>query len=240
MAAIKWYKRDPEAALTGMMILSLEERGAYNTVLDLIYTHGGKVMDDDRFLAGWMRCDVRVWKRIRDRLISLNKLYEDGEGFLRNSAADREVDDALLKIGSAREAGLASAAKRQSELLNNNRITPTPVERPLQLSTSTSTSTPIVPRGNDENFVKFWDGFPRARRGNMQKAFAAWRKAIGRATPDTIIAGLEAYAKSDEVRRGFAKGAAAWLNDDRWECQYGAAGDWLSLPQNQMPSPAGG
>ena len=25
-----------------------------------------------------------------------------------------------------------------------------------------------------------------------------------------------AYAASNEVRRGFAKGAAAWLNDDRW------------------------
>jgi len=35
----RWYKRDPNAALEGMAVLTLEERGAYNTVLDLIYTH---------------------------------------------------------------------------------------------------------------------------------------------------------------------------------------------------------
>ena len=29
-----------------------------------------------------------------------------------------------------------------------------------------------------------------------------------------------AYAQSDEVKRGYAKGAAAWLNDDRFNCVY--------------------
>ena len=45
----RWYKRDPNAALEGMAVLTLEERGAYNTVLDLIYTHDGSVDDDDRY-----------------------------------------------------------------------------------------------------------------------------------------------------------------------------------------------
>lgn len=99
---------------------------------------------------------------------------------------------------------------------------------------------PIVPQTGDDKFDKFWEIFPRARRGNRQKALTAWRKAIGRETPEAILTGLASYCKSDEVRRGFAKGAAAWLNDDRWACQYGTADDWLSLPQNKMPSPAGG
>ena len=62
---MKWYLRDPNAALTGMASLTLEERGAYNTVLDLIYAHDGAVDDNDRFLAGWCRVDIRVWKRIQ-------------------------------------------------------------------------------------------------------------------------------------------------------------------------------
>ena len=41
MGVVKWYKRDPNAALTGMASLTLEERGAYNTILDLIYAHDG-------------------------------------------------------------------------------------------------------------------------------------------------------------------------------------------------------
>jgi len=40
---VRWYKRDPNAALTGMAGLTLEERGAYNTILDLIYANDGAV-----------------------------------------------------------------------------------------------------------------------------------------------------------------------------------------------------
>ena len=32
MGVLRWYKRDPRAALSGMMELTLEERGAYNTI----------------------------------------------------------------------------------------------------------------------------------------------------------------------------------------------------------------
>lgn len=111
MGSIKWYKRDPDAALQGMFELSLEERGAYNTVLDLIYAKSNKLPDDDRFVAGWMRVDVRVWRRIKARLIALRKLRVEG-GFLRNGRADVEVDKALLRVLSAADAGRASASKR--------------------------------------------------------------------------------------------------------------------------------
>ena len=137
---IRWYKRDPNAALEGMAVLTLEERGAYNTILDLIYTKDGKVDDDDRFLAGWMRVDVRVWRRIRRRLLDLGKLYIDGT-YLRHSRADTEVSRALLRVASAEEAGRASAAKREADRNVSNDLASTDVERTPQLSTTTSTST---------------------------------------------------------------------------------------------------
>lgn len=111
MGKVKWYKRDPNAALTGMMALSLEERGAYNTLLDLIYTHDGELGDDARFICGWLRCDIRVWKRIRQRLLDLGKIYLVG-GKLRNSRADDEVDAAQHRISNSARAGRASAARR--------------------------------------------------------------------------------------------------------------------------------
>lgn len=90
MGQIKWYKRDPSAALNGMMELDLQERGAYNTVLDLIYSRDGNLPDDDRFIAGWLRVDVRVWKRIKSTLIDRGKLFiQDGK--IRNERADVEV-----------------------------------------------------------------------------------------------------------------------------------------------------
>jgi len=70
MGILKWYKRDPRAALAGMMGLSLEERGAYNTILDLIYCHDGALVDDPRLISGWLGVDPRVWRRLRERWAS--------------------------------------------------------------------------------------------------------------------------------------------------------------------------
>lgn len=120
MGQIKWYKRDPSAALNGMMELSLEERGAYNTVLDLIYSRDGKLHDDDRFVAGWLRVDLRVWKRIKRSLIERGKLYQ-AEGFLRNERADVEVLEALSRVTSAQEAGRSSARSKAAKLDSENK-----------------------------------------------------------------------------------------------------------------------
>ena len=115
MGDIRWYRRDPRAALAGMMELSLEERGAYNTILDLIYCHNGALDDDPRFIAGWLRCDIRVWKRIRVRLLMSGKLYLNGSK-LRNEKADREVDQALNRVMIASRAGITSVEKRKLAL----------------------------------------------------------------------------------------------------------------------------
>jgi hypothetical protein len=104
MSKLRWYKRDVLAALEGMSRLTLEEKGAYNSVLDLIYLHDGSVDDDPRYISGFLRCDPRVWKRIRARLIDLGKLYvADNLGGqlgpqLCNRRADIEVHSALATI----------------------------------------------------------------------------------------------------------------------------------------------
>lgn len=121
MGQIKWYKRDPQDALDGMAPLSLEERGAYNTVLDLFYVRDGKLPDDDRFIAGFLGCDVRVWRRIRERLIDLGKLFVEA-GHIHNRRADEELHTALARLVCSRNAGKASASSRarKSDMKPNN------------------------------------------------------------------------------------------------------------------------
>lgn len=103
MGVLKWYKRDPRAALHGMMVLTLEERGAYNTVLDLIYINDGALKDDAAYICNWLKCDPRTWKRIRTRLIDTGKLYFYA-GQLRNERADSESVQALRRVQVAAEA----------------------------------------------------------------------------------------------------------------------------------------
>ena len=134
MGDLRWYKRDPDAALAGMAELTLEERGAYNTILDLIYSKEGNLKDDDYQIAGWLRCDVRRWRRIRRRLFDLEKLYLHG-GCLRNKRADRELDAAQHRVSSAARAGLQSWATRKEKLRIIKEPWGTAVQRPFELPT---------------------------------------------------------------------------------------------------------
>ena len=73
MGKTRWYKRDPEAALNGMANLTLEERGAYNGVLDLIYSKDGDLPDDDDLISRVLRINPRTWKKHKAALISKGK-----------------------------------------------------------------------------------------------------------------------------------------------------------------------
>ena len=118
MSSIKWYKRFPSEALQGMMILSLEERGAYNTILDLIYAHDGNLVDDDKFICGWLRCDLRVWKRLKARLVELGKI-ELRNGLISNLRATSVIDEALSTLASVSELNRIKGIKSGIARKNN-------------------------------------------------------------------------------------------------------------------------
>jgi uncharacterized protein YdaU (DUF1376 family) len=103
MGTLKWYKRDPRAALIGMAGLSLTDCGAYNLVLDLIYIHDGRLPDNDREIAKVLHVDIRKWRRIRKRLMTKGKLYPYA-GELHNERADIEVHESLKRIAIATDA----------------------------------------------------------------------------------------------------------------------------------------
>jgi uncharacterized protein YdaU (DUF1376 family) len=69
MSALPYHKRYHSDALAGFMPLTLEERGAYQTLLDMMYDRGGPLIDNERLLAGYMNCSLRKWRQIRADLI---------------------------------------------------------------------------------------------------------------------------------------------------------------------------
>lgn len=91
-----FHRRWHGDALGGYELLSLELRGAYTTLLDQMYDRGGPVRDDPHHVCGWLRCDVRVWRRIRAALVDQHKklqAYTDQNGvaWLVNDRAQREL-----------------------------------------------------------------------------------------------------------------------------------------------------
>src|SRR5215813_13188067 len=79
VAIMKWYKRDPDAALSGMAELSFEECGAYNRLIDLFYSRDGHVPDDDVFCAAAFHCNPRTWRKVKLTLFAKRKvIVKDG------------------------------------------------------------------------------------------------------------------------------------------------------------------
>lgn len=75
----------------------------------------------------------------------------------------------------------------------------------------------------DAVFCEFWNAYPKQRAGSKEKARSAFAAALKRHKELNAVQladKAKQYAKSDEVARGFAKGAQAWLNDDRFLQDY--------------------
>lgn len=108
--------------------------------------------------------------------------------------------------------------------------TETETETDIKETKKKSEPEPLLPAKKqtamDAAFDDFWSSFPKQRIGNMEKARTAFAAAVKRTGQFAfqIVAKAREYAKSDEVARGFAKGAQAWLNDDRFLQEYKPAG----------------
>lgn len=117
MSALEWYPRYSAKALEGMRGLSLELRGAYNTLLDMIYERGAPVPDDDRLLAGYMGVSVRRWRQLRQALFDKGRivLRETPRGpALSDELAERELASRDFRQRVASESG-ANGGRKNGE-----------------------------------------------------------------------------------------------------------------------------
>jgi uncharacterized protein YdaU (DUF1376 family) len=110
---LPWYRRFSREMLVDVGGLSLEERGAYFSLLELIHANNGAIDDDDKLIADWLHIDIRIWrKRLRPRLVDqLGKLYKNGPN-LRNAGMDKEISEGQKRYRDAVAAGKRSAESR--------------------------------------------------------------------------------------------------------------------------------
>jgi uncharacterized protein YdaU (DUF1376 family) len=110
-----WHKRYHSDALTGFRPLSLEERGAYQTLLDMIYDTGGSIADNERYLAGAMNCTMGKWRKLRQALIDQDKIAIDEDGRIANFRAIEELKKAEKHSETCKESG-QKGGKNKSKL----------------------------------------------------------------------------------------------------------------------------
>lgn len=140
-----WYRRFPDNFLGGINGMTLEEKGAYGVVIDMIYQRGGPIADEPRYIAGICNCSVRKWNAIRDRLLALGKLYEI-DGHLMNDRAAIELEKAA-KIAREHAENGAKGGDKSAEMRANANKNKGPAQARLKHTRASSTSTPFKKEG---------------------------------------------------------------------------------------------
>lgn len=245
MSGRPWYRRYPSDFLHGTAGMSLEVKGAYSIVLDLIFDRRGPIPDDARWIAGHCGCSVRLWNRIRAELIEAGKLIAE-DGKLGNERALREVANDELSARKLAENGAKGGnksaetrrnrAENRSDTSENNDIDGAGLVAGLKHRARVlepyTRNNPIVPSPKPDiegPFREFKQAYPK-RDGSQDWARAKIRFAAlaGKGIPpDRLLASAQAYC-AEAVRKGilgtsYVKQAATFMSGT-WE-EYGGAPD---------------
>lgn len=137
MSARPYHKRYHSDALAGFMALDLEERGAYQTLLDMMYDRGGPLVDNERLLAGYMGCSVRKWRALRDSLIEKRKIHINRDREISNSRVEKELENDAKTTRKLAENGSKGGRTRSAHAEKHNENSET-VEAPLNRGSSLS------------------------------------------------------------------------------------------------------
>jgi uncharacterized protein YdaU (DUF1376 family) len=176
-----WYRRFPDNFIAGTVGLTLEEKGAYSLVLDLMYVRGGPVPDEPRYIAGVCNCSVRKWNAIRSKLIELGKIHVV-DGFLTNERAEKEIEislkDAQERAENGAKGGTKSAETRAEA--NKNRGLG---QATLKHARATQYQHQLKKEGNLVLEGKEAEGGVRLDRWADESLFAACERIMGTKVP---------------------------------------------------------
>ena len=149
---MKWYKRDPAAALEGMLGLTIEERGAYNALIDLIYARAPRGSVTDQLVCKALGCRPQTWQRLKTALMAKGKVWENPPGNLLCNRVVSEVVSAEFRRQNMERLGQVSALKRSD--LNKlrdgvwpNRYPTATLETPTPRYKSSTNSDSEIPTG---------------------------------------------------------------------------------------------
>ena len=224
-----WYKRDGAAFIEGTMGLTLEEKGAYSLCLDLIYTNGGPIRDDARWLAGVCGVSIRKWNRIRAALVAGGKLFEQG-GRLMNARAAAEIEQFVSnRPFSVRHRGenpakspenssntedkarQNMATANESNGLRRGAVPSTGDKKRIEEKEQTLSSDP--PGGGSdphasrkscpEDFEAFWKSYPTDKLMSKSRALERWQRLApaDRARAQAAMPAFRAHCARDPTYR---------------------------------------
>jgi uncharacterized protein YdaU (DUF1376 family) len=117
---VQWHIGDYIAGTEGM---PLETEGAYMRFLSRLYRRGKPLPDDDRFMSVCMDLSIRVWKRVKEVLISVGKII-CRNGALTNARFEKERQRRAELIQKQSESARLRWEKQRAEKMGLAEVSP--------------------------------------------------------------------------------------------------------------------
>lgn len=114
----KWHIDDYLLGTEGM---KLEHEGAYMRFLMRLYQRGKPLPDDDRYMSTLMRLSIRVWKRVKDSLISIGKIIVK-RGCLTNARFEKERQERAEQLHKQADATRKQWERQRAEKAGNGEV----------------------------------------------------------------------------------------------------------------------
>lgn len=225
-----WFKFYPSDWLNGTRGLSLEERGAYMTLIALMYEEQGAIPDDERWVCGALDCDVRVWRRLRDKLSRYGKIVPNADGFLANRRVLEEVRSAELlaevRRKSGRSGGQQSGISRaiSNENKEENEANASKMLLYARASSESEDIPSSEPKGSSEGPISL---VPR-KPDDVRDAADAWNETAARQ-------GWAKLVKLTAARRQMIAARIREHGIDTWRAmlQRAASLEWINDPSKR-------
>ena len=155
-----------------------------------------------------------LWGSVRKKIDAQRDIYDQKCEAARKSVESRK-----------RNASVSTDDESVSTECNGSLKTKTKTKTKTE-EQKTKTTTPLSPpKGDSEDFARFWDAYPR--KTGKGAARASYEKALGKTDPETILAALEAQKKSPQWCRDggqYIPHPATWLNQERWQDEVQTSG----------------
>ena len=235
LPAIQFYpgdwRKDP-----GVQALSFHDRGVWFEIILLMHESdergklllNGKPMPEQA-LARLLGLDNQNLTNTLTTLLDFgvaSRCEETGAIMCRRMLRDENLRNIRKEAGS-KGGNPVLLKQKATTMLKQKRIPSSSTS--LKMSDCDNNQSQVV------QFEDFWSICPRkTAKGSARKA---WLKAIKTASPETIIDGIKAYAKSAQgTEPQYIAHPATWLNGERWSDETTVQTKKPRLPDYNTPS----
>ena len=216
---LPYYKAYPRDFIEGTIGMSLELKGAYRVLLDLIYMQGGFLRDDSRYISGLLGCSVRKWETIRVQLICAGKIQVE-KGAISNSRARLELESTLAQQKLNAENGAKAHKNKRLPERSLSQPEPEP-EKKIQSKTD---ELPPAQTPSESAFKQAVAAQSKLGRSRLKKATAwsLWQRLSKQHGEDRLLAAYLRYLATDlDAKRddgAYQSGLQVWLKEksEQW------------------------